>query len=111
MNRRGPASRSFGPACASWRETFARHRRGDGGRTGDAQDLVRSEEQISECVAPPVGYPPLQAVVLPVVHEVAALTQRMQVPHPIVARVVVEVGCGQNDPRDPTFRHFDQIRP
>jgi hypothetical protein len=46
-----------------------------------------------------------------IVDEVAALAEALEVPHPIVLRIVVQMGCRENDPRLTQMNSFDEVRP
>jgi hypothetical protein len=46
-----------------------------------------------------------------IVDEVAALTEALEVPHPIVLRIVVQMGCRKNDPRLTQMDSFHEVRP
>jgi hypothetical protein len=50
-------------------------------------------------------------MVLPVVQQVAGLTERAQILEPIVGRVAVQVGRGEHDPRRPKPSCFHEIGP
>jgi hypothetical protein len=60
------------------------------GKRGD-QHLIRTEEKITYGQAPSIGDPALRQVVGPVVHKVAALTERAEVCQPVVRRVAIEM--------------------
>jgi hypothetical protein len=55
------------------------------------QHLIRTEEKIGKGQAPPVGDPALRQVVGPIVHKMAALTERAEVRQPVVRRVAIEM--------------------
>ncbi len=46
-----------------------------------------------------------------IVDEVAALAEALEVPHPIVLRIVVQMGCRKNDPRLTQMDSFYEVRP
>ena len=72
---------------------------------------VGPQEQIADGAAEEVGDPPLLEVVRPVVDEVTALAEAAQVAQPVVARIVIEVGGGKDDPCRPLSRQLLQVRP
>jgi hypothetical protein len=45
------------------------------------------------------------------VDEVAALAEALEIPHPIVLRIVVKMGCRKNDPCLSQVDSFHEVRP
>jgi hypothetical protein len=58
---------------------------------------VRAKKKIAEGPSHPIGQPSLRQVVWAVVEHVAPLAQALEVGRRAVRRVVVEMGCGEND--------------
>jgi hypothetical protein len=46
-----------------------------------------------------------------IMEQVAALAEALQVAQPVVARVMIEMCCGEQDPRGSGRNHRQQIRP
>src|SRR5919202_3718192 len=62
---------------------------------------VHAEEQVPEGFAPAQGQETPPPVLLAVVEHVAPLAERLQVPRPVVRRIVVQVRRGQHHTRGP----------
>jgi hypothetical protein len=58
---------------------------------------VRPEKQISERLAHVHCEPPLAPVFLAIMNHMAALTKSLQIPRPVVGRIMIEMrGCQHN---------------
>jgi hypothetical protein len=57
---------------------------------------VWTQEQVPDRLPFAQRQPPAFLMLSPVVNEMAALAQRLQVPRPILGRIMVEVGAGQD---------------
>src|SRR3954447_19857404 len=72
---------------------------------------VRAEKQVTERAAQQIGDPPLLKVMGPVVDQMATLTEASQVLETVIARIVIEVGSGQNDAGLACVSRFFDIGP
>ena len=62
---------------------------------------VHAEEQVPEGFAPTQGQETLPPVLLAIMEHVAPLADRLQVPRPVVRRIMVQVRRGQHHTRGP----------
>jgi hypothetical protein len=80
------------------------------GQCGD-QHLIRTEEKIANGQAPSVGDPALRQVVGPVVHKMAALTERAEVHQPVVRRVAIQMCCCKHNSGHPKLSGLHKVGP
>ena len=65
---------------------------------------VAAEEQVPQSLASEQGEPAPAAVLLPIVNEVASLTERHEVARPVVGRVMIPVGRREHHAGGPDLR-------
>src|SRR4051794_9391920 len=66
---------------------------------GERTSSVQAQEQIPDGLPSAQRQPAAFLVLGPVVNEMAALTERLEVPWPILGWIMVEVGTGEHDSR------------
>jgi hypothetical protein len=72
---------------------------------------VRPEEQIAEGATQEIGDPPLRQMMRPIVDHVATLAQALEIAQAVIARVMIEMRCGQDDAGLPYLCRFHEIGP
>jgi hypothetical protein len=72
---------------------------------------IETKEQITDRTPQQIRDLPACHVMRAILDEVAALTEALEVPHPIIARVMVKVCCRKNDPRLAQMDSLHEIRP